>query len=82
MTLQQMNVDLLRNLGIIAEVETMLDKLTKYARRLVKQMTEDSACMTKEEYFAMLDRAEKGSSAAMLPNEDVTAFLRRQGYDL
>lgn len=45
-------------------------------------MTDDPTCMTKEEYFAMLDEAEKGPSVAMLPREDLTTFLRRQGYDL
>ena len=55
----QLNAELYRNLGIIAEDETMLEKAVKYVRKLVKQMTEDSTCMTKEEYFAMIDRSKK-----------------------
>ena len=82
MTALQLNAELFRNLGIIAEDETMLDKVAKYVRKLAKQMTDDPTCMTKEEYFRRLDEAEKGPSVAMLPGEDLTAFLRRQGYDL
>ena len=59
MTALQLNAELYRNLGIIAEDENMLDKVVKYVRRLAKQMTDDPTCMTKEEYFAMLDRSEE-----------------------
>ena len=82
MTALQLNADIYRSLGIIAEDESMLKKAAKYLRRLVKQATEDPTCMSKEEYFRRLDEAEKGPSARMLPGEDLTTFLRRQGYDL
>lgn len=78
----QLNAQIYRSLGVISEDEGMLKKAAKYLNRLVKQMTDDPTCMTKEEYFAMLDEAEKGPSVAMLPREDLTTFLRRQGYDL
>ena len=42
---------------------------------------EDPTLMTKEEFYAKLDRAEQqiaqGKGIAMLPNEDLTAFLNR-----
>jgi hypothetical protein len=82
MTTLQLNAELYRNLALIAENETMYDKVVKYVRRLAKQMTEDPTCMTKEEYFAMLDQAEKGPRHRMLPDEDLTTFLRRMGHDL
>ena len=59
MTAVQMNADILRNIGIIAEDEAMLTKLAKYVRKLVNQMTYDPTCMTKEEFFAKLDRSER-----------------------
>ena len=59
MTALQLNAELYRNLGIIAEDETMLDKVVKYVRKLAKQMTDDPTRMSKEEYFAMLDRSEE-----------------------
>ena len=40
MTAVQMNAELLRNLGIIAEDESMLAKLAKYAHKLAAQMTD------------------------------------------
>ena len=55
MTALQLNAELYRNLGIIAEDQTMLAKVAKYARKLVKQMTDDPTCMSKEEYEAMLE---------------------------
>ena len=82
MTALQLNADIYRNLGIIAEDEGMLNRVAKYVRRLAHQMTEDPTLMTKEEFFARVDEAAKGTSARMLPNENLTEFLRRQGYDL
>ncbi len=82
MTALQLNADIYRNLGIIAEDESMLKKVAKYVRKLAKQVTDDPTCMSKEEYFAMLDRAEKGPKHRMLPDEDLTTFLRRMGHDL
>lgn len=82
MTALQLNADIYRNLAVLSEHESMLNKAAKYIRRLAKQVTDDPTCMTKEEYFAMLDRAEQGPSYAMLPDEDLTTFLRRRGYDI
>ena len=82
MTTLQLNAELYRNLALIAEDETMYDKVVKYVRRLAKQMTEDPTCMSKEEFFARVDEAEKGPAHRMLPGEDLTAFLRRMGHDL
>ena len=36
--------------------------------------------MTKEQFFARVDKAKEGKSDAMLPNENLTDFLRRKGY--
>ena len=59
MTALQLNAEIYRNLGIIAEDETMLKRVAKYLRRLAKQVTEDPTCMTKEEFFARIDEAER-----------------------
>ena len=83
MTALQLNAEIYRSLGILSEDEGMLKRAAKYLSRLAKQMTEDDpTCMTKEEYFAMLDQAEKGPRHRMLPAEDFTAFLKRMGHDL
>lgn len=78
----QLDADILRNLGIIAEDENMLDKVAKYLRRVVKQMESDPTLMSKEEFFARVDEAQKGPSHELRVGEDLTGFLRRRGYDL
>ena len=86
MTALQLNAELYRNLGIIAEDEGMLDKVVKYVRKLAAKMQDDPTCMSKEEYFAMLDRSEaqyaRGEYTTQLPGESVTDMLRRSGYDI
>ena len=86
MTALQLNPDIYRQLDIIAKDESMFDRVTKYINRIVKKMTYDPTCMTKEEYFAMLDRSEaqyaRGEYTTQLPGESVTDMLRRSGYDV
>ena len=80
----QLNAELYRNLGIIAEDEGMLDKVVKYVRRLAKQMTADPTLMTKEEFYAKIDRAEqqyaRGEYTTQLSGESVEDMLKRCGY--
>ena len=59
MTALQLNADIYRSLGIISEDESVLRRVAKYLTRIAKQMTDDPTCMTKEEYFAMLDRSKE-----------------------
>lgn len=81
MTALQLNAELYRNLGIIAENETMFEKVVKYVRKLAKKIQEDPTCMTKEEFFAHVDEARKeirqGKGVRMLPNESLDDFLKR-----
>lgn len=80
MTALQLNADIYRNLAVLSENESMLRKAAKYLNRLVKQMTDDPTCMTKEEFFARIDEAEKGPTYRMLPNETLDEMLKRLGY--
>ena len=82
MTALQLNADIYKNLAILSQDESMLEKAAKYVRKLAKQVTDDPTRMTKEEFFARIDEAEKGPRHRMLPGEDLTAFLRRMGHDL
>ena len=75
-----MNAELYRNLALIAEDDTMYDKVVKYVCPLAKQMTTDPTLMTKEEYFRRLDEAEKGPRYKMLPNESLDDMLTRLGH--
>ncbi len=42
-------------------------------------MKNDPTLMTKEEFFARLEEAEKGPRIRMLPNETLDEFLNRVG---
>jgi hypothetical protein len=81
MTAIQMNAELFRELSIIAEDETLSAKLMKYIKKLTATK-KDPSLMTREEFFARVDAAAKGPSYAMLPNENLTDYLKRRGYDL
>lgn len=83
--LNTMNTELWQSIGAIADTESLMKRLTRYAKRLVKEK-EDSTLMTKEEFFAKIERAEnqaaRGEYSVLLPGEDLTTHLRRLGYDI
>lgn len=56
--LNAMNTELWQSIGAIADSEPLMKRLTKYARKLAKEKN-DPTQMTKEEYLAKLERAEK-----------------------
>ena len=85
MTAIQLNAELFRTMGIIAEDEGLMAKLLKYAKRLAAKK-EDPTLMTKEEFIAKIERAEqqieRGEYSVLLPGEDLSTHLRRLGYDI
>lgn len=86
MTAIQLNAELYRAMGEIADDETLMIKVLKYVKKLAAQKKADPTLMTKEEFFDKIERAEKqierGEYSVMLPNEDLTTHLRRLGYDI
>ena len=81
MTAVQINAELFRTMGEIADDEGLMMKLLKYAKKLAAKKN-DPTLMTKEEFFARVDEAKKGPTFKMLPDEDLTSFLRRLGHDV
>jgi len=81
MTTIQLNAEIYRAMGVIAEDEGLMKRALKYLKKLASEK-QDETLMTKEEFFARVDKAKQGRSAAMLPNENLTDFLRRQGYEI
>jgi len=85
MTAVEMNAELFRQLSIIAEDESLMAKMLKYAKKLTASKA-DPTLMTKEEFFAKLERGEEeyrqGKCHSLLPDEDLTTYLRRRGYDI
>ena len=83
MTAVQLNAEILRNLGAIAEDESMLKRVAKYLRKLVSEKEADPTLLSKEEFFARVDEAreqiKRGEGVEMLPNESLDEFLKRVG---
>lgn len=83
MTAIQLNAEILRNLGTLAEDESMLKRVAKYLRKLVSEKKVDSTLLTKEDLFARIDEAreqiKRGEGIEMLPGESLDEFLDRVG---
>ena len=76
-----LNAAFLRDLSLVAEDEQMMKKVSAYVRRLVAQKTNetDETAMTKEEFFAKIDRArsqvEDGKGITFANKQDMNAWL-------
>ncbi|MBR1546205.1 MAG: hypothetical protein IJ633_05375 [Prevotella sp.] len=81
MTTLELNAELYRAMGEIADDETLMAKVLKYVKKLAAQK-QDETLMTKEEFFRRVGEAKKGQTYQMLPDEDLTTFLRRIGNDI
>ena len=57
MTAVQLNAEILRNLGALAEDESMLKRVAKYLRKLVSEKEADQTLLSKEDFFASVDEA-------------------------
>ncbi len=83
MTIYQMNAELFRELSVIAEDESMMAKLLKYAKKLTAKK-QDETLVSQEEFMASLDRGEEeyrqGKCVRLQPGESVSEMLRRSGY--
>ena len=86
MTTSQLNAEILQNLSLLSESEDMMVRVAKYLRKLVKEKQADPTLMSKEEFFAKLDKAEedyqKGNYTTLMQGESVTDMLKRCGYEV
>lgn len=78
----EMNAEFFRQMGVIADDENYMKRALKYIKKLAAQkQEEDDTLMTKEEYFAKIDRslqqAKEGKVYEMLPDESLDDFLKR-----
>ncbi|MBQ3754480.1 MAG: hypothetical protein II864_13230 [Prevotella sp.] len=85
MTAIELDAQIWRDMAEIADSELLMKQLAKYLKKLVAKKT-DPTLMTKEAFFAKLDKAEqqmeRGEYSVMLPGEDLTTHLKRLGYDI
>ncbi|MBO4663029.1 MAG: hypothetical protein J5663_01300 [Bacteroidaceae bacterium] len=86
MTAIQLKAEVMHNINVVAEDENMLNRVAKYLRKLVAEKQTDSTEMTKEAFYAKLERGEKAYERdechEILPGEDLKTYLRRRGYDI
>lgn len=80
MTAIQLNAELYKAMGEIADDEVLLKKVLRYVKNLAAKRNDDSL-MTQEEFFAKLDKGEEefrqGNYYEMQPGEDLDDFLKR-----
>lgn len=74
--LNVMNTELWQSIGAIADSESLMKRLTRYAKKLVKEREEDPTLMTKEEFFQMIDEAKKGPSKRFASVEELDRYIR------
>ena len=75
MTAAQLNAEILRNIGTLVEDEGMLKRVAKYLRKLVAEK-EDSTLMTKEDFFAKIERAEKQPGKSFASVDELDKYIR------
>ena len=79
MTAVQLNAEILRNLGAIAEDETMLKRVAKYLRKLVAERDNNDAEMTREEFLAKIEKGEEeyrqGKTHCINSTEELQSFI-------
>ncbi|MBR6196340.1 MAG: hypothetical protein IKQ72_01930 [Bacteroidaceae bacterium] len=85
MTAVQLNAEVLRAINNISDDETLMTKVLAYIKKLTAKK-EDPTLMTKEEFFANIERAEqqyaRGEYTTQLPGESVSDMLKRCGYEV
>ena len=77
--LNAMNTELWQGIGAIADNESLMKRLSRYVKKLVKEHQTDPTLMSKEEFFARIDKAEKdiaeGKGITFSNRDDMNAWL-------
>lgn len=73
--LNTMNTELWQSIGAIADSEPLMKRLTQFAKKLVKEKN-DSTLMTKEEFFAKIERAEKQPGKSFDNIDELDKYIR------
>lgn len=74
-----LNGDFFYDLNIIAQDEGLLKRAVRYVKKLAREKQTDPTLMTKEEFYAKLDRAEReiaeGKGTSFTNLDDMHAWL-------
>ena len=75
MTSVQLNAQIWRDMGILADSEPMMKRVAKYLRKLVKEK-EEPTLMTEEGFFAKIERAEKQPGKSFANVDELDKSIR------
>ena len=79
MTAVELNAQIWRDMGILADNESMMKRVAKFLRKLVAEKQTDPTEFSKEEFFSKLDRAEReiaeGKGTRFTNLEDMYTWL-------
>jgi hypothetical protein len=74
-----MNTELWQSIGAIADSDTLMRRLTRYAKKLAKEKAEDPTLMTKEDFFARVDESReqirRGEGIRFSNREEMNTWL-------
>jgi len=74
--LNNMNIELWQSIGAIADDEPLMRRLTRYAKKLVKEKQEDSTLLSEEEFFARIEAARKQSGKRFDNVEQLDQYIQ------
>ena len=78
--LNAMNVELWQSIGAIADDESLMKRLTRYAKKLVKEKESDPTRMSEKDFFARVDEAkaeiDAGKGLRFDNVEELDKFIR------
>lgn len=80
MTPTELNAQIWRDMGILAESEPMMKRVARYLRKLVAEKEADPTMVSREEFFASLDRGEEeyrqGKTHRINSLEELNQFIK------
>ena len=77
--LNTMNTELWQGIGAIADSESLMRRLTRYVKKLVKEREADPTLMSKEEFFQRIDESkrqyERGEYISFSDKDEMNRWL-------
>lgn len=78
-----LSADILRNLGIIAQDETLLKRVARYLHRVARERTQQDGALSREEFLRRIEEAERdiaqGKGVELRHGERLDDLLDRIG---
>ena len=77
MTSMELNQELFRQLAIVASDENLMRKTIKAIKRIIEKKEEqDTTEMTREQFMARVEQAERGKTLHVDSVEDIDRYVR------